>query len=168
MPPGHCLGALETLQLNFYNFLVGCPLPRRKCQGAIALSKWKHTVQACMDVAGLEQHPQQFPWCPLIAVVILVTACTEVSIRTFHSCIMQPWTSLTLHRRQQMRLPPCPCLGASEKFQDKFTFSPYVKSVPYQRKIIVPLQKQRGLVLNLLCCTTGTMYGCTVIMNRLT
>ena len=83
----------------------------------------------------------------------------------YHAAMDKPDTS---HLRQQRRLPPCPCLGASEKFQDKFTFSPYVKSVPYQRKIIVPLQKQRGLVLNLLCCTTGTMYGCTVIMNRLT
>ena len=41
MPPGHCLGALEMLDI--YNFLTGCPLPRRKWIGALALSKMKHT-----------------------------------------------------------------------------------------------------------------------------
>ena len=38
MPPGHCLGALEI-----YNFHIGTPLPKRKCPGALALSKTKHT-----------------------------------------------------------------------------------------------------------------------------
>ena len=29
--------------VEIYNFLIGCPLPRRKCLGALALSKTKHT-----------------------------------------------------------------------------------------------------------------------------
>ena len=40
MPLGHCLGALELIQY-IYNFLIGLPLPRRKCLGAFALSKRK-------------------------------------------------------------------------------------------------------------------------------
>ena len=45
MPFGHCLGALEMLTVQVYNFLIviGCPLPRRKCLGALSLSKLKHT-----------------------------------------------------------------------------------------------------------------------------
>ena len=39
MPPGHCLGAA----VEICNFLIGGPLPRRKCPGALALSKTKHT-----------------------------------------------------------------------------------------------------------------------------
>ena len=30
MPPGHCLGALEMLQIEIKNVLIGCRLPRRK------------------------------------------------------------------------------------------------------------------------------------------
>ena len=45
VPPGHCLGALDPVEN--YNLLVGCPLPRRKCLGALALPNTKHTgVQA--------------------------------------------------------------------------------------------------------------------------
>ena len=32
------------------NFLIGCPLPRRKCLGALALSKTKHTALALHDM----------------------------------------------------------------------------------------------------------------------
>ena len=42
MPPGHCLGALE-MPVEIYNFLIGCPLQRRKCLGVLFLSKMKHT-----------------------------------------------------------------------------------------------------------------------------
>ena len=43
---GDCLSALKcsgsrNIQIN--KFLIGCPLPRRKCLGAPALSKTKHT-----------------------------------------------------------------------------------------------------------------------------
>ena len=34
----HCI-SIE----HIYNFLIGCALPRRKCLGALALSKLKHT-----------------------------------------------------------------------------------------------------------------------------
>ena len=47
---GDCLHAplsLPWCPLNapfkIYNFLIGCPLPIRKCLGALALSKTKHT-----------------------------------------------------------------------------------------------------------------------------
>ena len=42
-PPGYCLGALEVLKIEIYNFLRGCPLARAKCPGAFALSTMKHT-----------------------------------------------------------------------------------------------------------------------------
>ena len=32
--------------VEIYNFLIGCPLPKRKCLGALALSKTKHTALA--------------------------------------------------------------------------------------------------------------------------
>ena len=45
MPTGHCLGAFELLPpAENYNCLIECPLPRRKCLGALAPSKSKHTV----------------------------------------------------------------------------------------------------------------------------
>ena len=34
---------LKCYTVKIYNFLIGCPLPRRKCLGALALSKTKHT-----------------------------------------------------------------------------------------------------------------------------
>ena len=30
--------------VEIYNFLIGCPLPKRKCLGALVLSKTKHTA----------------------------------------------------------------------------------------------------------------------------
>ena len=30
--------------VEIYNFLIGCPLPKKKCLGALALSKTKHTA----------------------------------------------------------------------------------------------------------------------------
>ena len=56
MPAGHCLGALETCvmlwKVEIYNFLihVGCTFPRRKCLGAPALSKMKHTALNCCSM----------------------------------------------------------------------------------------------------------------------
>ena len=40
---GDCLGALEMLQKKFTNFLIECPLQRRKYIGALALPETKHT-----------------------------------------------------------------------------------------------------------------------------
>ena len=43
MPPGRCLCCPWNATVEMNNFLIGCPLPRRKCLGALALSKTKHT-----------------------------------------------------------------------------------------------------------------------------
>ena len=47
MTPGHCLGAhTKCSSRNVqYSFLIGCPLPRRKCLGALLTFK-QRSIQA--------------------------------------------------------------------------------------------------------------------------
>ena len=51
MPPSHSLPwCLWNAPVEINNFLIGCPLPRRKCLGAPALSKTKHAGRSQRDI----------------------------------------------------------------------------------------------------------------------
>ena len=77
MPPHQCLGALKML-LAVYNFLIGCPLIRKTCLGAVALSKTKHTGLWCTKFvvvlnrlgAAMEEmvqpRPEPLLWCGFV------------------------------------------------------------------------------------------------------
>ena len=59
----YCLGALETQTVEIYKVLKGCPLPRRKCSGAlIALSKTIHT--------DVDQETTQVNWGKISALAV--------------------------------------------------------------------------------------------------
>ena len=45
--------------VEIHNFLIGYPLPRRKCLGALALSKTKHTGLLSLDNSYIDAHSLQ-------------------------------------------------------------------------------------------------------------
>ena len=85
--PDHCLGALKMLQSKIYNFLIGCPLPRRLCIGALALSKTKHTGPSnCwlfyyFLLQQFQRRPLKIPWRSIgVACLLLAMGTTLLTI----------------------------------------------------------------------------------------
>ena len=94
--PGHCLGALEI-----YNFLIGCPLPRR-----MSLCPFKNEAHRLVFPCG--RLPSSLDWSRLICFLF----CRQLQLTGGTTGISSTTLNLTLSRRiQTSRCRTSFCLG---------------------------------------------------------
>ena len=77
IPPGHCLGAPWNAPVEIYNFLIGCPLPRRKC-----LSKTKQTG---LRWTGIGLHPH--------LILLWFEESSLIMIKSYFAFVLPPFPS---------------------------------------------------------------------------